>query len=73
MIGFNFYPASPRYIEPYRPELSTRSRANFAVGVFVEGIQRKFAYSPKLPAFGAFNCMEIRRLNRATNWLANFA
>jgi hypothetical protein len=36
-------------------------------------IQQKFASSPKLPAFGAFNCMDIQRLNRAANWLENFA
>ena len=26
-----------------------------------------------MPAFDAFNCMDIRRLNRAPNWLENFA
>ena len=36
-------------------------------------IQQKFTGSPKRPAFGAFNCMDIRRLNCATNWLENFA
>jgi hypothetical protein len=36
-------------------------------------IQQKFARSPKLPAFDAFNCMDIQRLNRAASWLENFA
>jgi hypothetical protein len=36
-------------------------------------IQQKFASSPQLQAFDAFNCMDIQRLNRAANWLENFA
>ena len=38
MIGFNFYPASPRYIEPanVRPILDVLPIRTCAVGVFVD-------------------------------------
>jgi hypothetical protein len=36
-------------------------------------IEQKFASWPKLLEFGAFNCMDIGRLNPAANWLENFA
>jgi hypothetical protein len=36
-------------------------------------ILQKFASSPKLPVFDVFNCMDIQPLNRAANWLENFA
>jgi hypothetical protein len=51
-----------------------RSLRELALSAFSSmRIQQKFASSPKLLAFGAFNCMDIRHLNRAANWLENFA
>jgi hypothetical protein len=54
--------------------LWTRSRHELAPSAFSSmRIQQKFASSPKLPAFGALNYMDMQRLNRAANWLENFA
>ena len=58
----------------YRPGIVDALPARICtVGVFVDADPEKFASSPKQPAFDAFNCMDIQRLNRAANWLGNFA
>ncbi len=75
MIGFNFYRRARATSSPlWSAELWTRSQQGHAPSAFSSmQIQQKFASSPKLPAFDAFNCMDIQRLNRAANWLENFA
>jgi phosphoribosylanthranilate isomerase len=61
MIGFNFYPQSPRHIEPEnaRQIVEMIPRSARAVGVFVDASADEIRNTAKAAGVNSFNCTEI--------------
>src|SRR5438094_7045384 len=74
LIGLNFWPQSPRYIQPdtARQIVDALPADVTAVGVFVDGMPRKFGKLQTSPECAAFNCTGISRPRSRASLLANF-